>query len=187
MIAYLNAGDLNFWHWRDESTTQEIAEAEEDFQNALASIQKETVDIAFFPVDPRQGSMFEAGADSFILSVKPRLLIPMHYFHRADIAMEYARTAGNRSTEVLAMPEFGDLLKVSADETGFLNLSFPDREEVSRIPSEETETPINDSLSEDNPFNDSDLPLAQLAFSSEETGTDSNDEKTAESLKNLGW
>ena len=167
-VRFFHAGDLNFWHWRDESTKQEVEEAEEEYRNALERIRGEAVDVAFFPVDPRQGSMFEAGADSFILSIKPRLLIPMHYFHRADVAMEYARTAANRSTEVLAMPEYGDILKISVDETGFMNLSFPTREEVSRVAPDPVEESISDSLSEDNPFNDSDLPLSQLAFTPEE-------------------
>ena len=167
-VRFFHAGDLNFWHWRDESTKQEVEEAEDEYRKALEKIRGETVDVAFFPVDPRQGSMFEAGADSFILSIKPRLLIPMHYFHRADVAMEYARTACNRSTEVLAMPEYGDVLKITVDETGFMNLSFPTREEVSRVTPDPAEEILSDSLSENNPFNDSDLPLSQLAFTPEE-------------------
>ena len=179
-----HAGDLNFWHWRDESTMQEITEAEEDFRKALEPLKKETVDVAFFPVDPRQGTMFEAGADSFILSVKPRLLIPMHYFHRADIAMEYARTASNRSTEVLAMPEYGSILKIIVDESGYMDLSFPRRGEVYSKPSDASEETINESLSDDNPFNDSDLPLAQLAFSTEEASEDESSGDSGEGLKN---
>ena len=66
-------------------------------------ISREKVDLAFFPLDPRQGSMFEAGANFFILSVKPRLLIPMHFWGRAEIAVEFARRARCRETEVLAM------------------------------------------------------------------------------------
>lgn len=183
-ISFFHAGDLNFWHWRDESTMQEITEAEEDFKKALEPIKKEKVDVAFFPVDPRQGSMFEAGADSFILSIKPRLLIPMHYFHRADVAMEYARTAGNRSTAVLAMPEYGMILKITVDDSGFMDLSFISRDELpirSKIDSDKTAI---DSLSDNNPFNDTDLPLSQLAFSTEEDSMPKNAKEADESLKN---
>jgi len=163
---------------------QEITEAEEDFKKALEPIKKEKVDVAFFPVDPRQGSMFEAGADSFILSIKPRLLIPMHYFHRADVAMEYARTAGNRSTAVLAMPEYGMILKITVDDSGFMDLSFISRDELpirSKIDSDKTAI---DSLSDNNPFNDTDLPLSQLAFSTEEDSMPKNSKEADESLKN---
>jgi len=160
-IRIFHAGDLNFWHWREESTMQEIEEADEDFKKAVAPISKEEIDLAFFPVDPRQGTLFEAGANYFILTVKPRILIPMHYFHRADVAIEYARTASCRNTEVLAMPGYGDRLLVEEDEEGYLNLSFPkETEEEAQEPAEAENDPL---LEENNPFLESDLPLPQLA------------------------
>ena len=155
---FFHAGDLNFWHWREESTLQEIEEAEREFMTAVKPLSREAVDVAFFPVDPRQGTMFEAGANYFILQVKPRLLIPMHYFHRTEVVLEYARTAGSRTTEVLAMPGIADSIFLDFDEEGFLNISFPSEEE----PEEEEEEPLG-IISEDSPFSGSDLPLAQLA------------------------
>ena len=153
-----HAGDLNFWHWRDESSLKEIEEAEMEFIRAVKPISRESVDIAFFPVDPRQGTMFEAGANYFILQVKPRLLIPMHYFHKTEIILEYARTASSRTTEVLAMPGIGDSILVQFDQSGFMNISFP-RDE--KNDSEEMEETL-EVISEDNPFSESDLPLSQL-------------------------
>ncbi len=157
--SFFHAGDLNFWHWRDESTLQEIEEAEKEFIAAVKPLSREKVDIAFFPVDPRQGTMFEAGANYFILQVKPRLLIPMHYFHRTDVIMEYARTASSRTTEVLAMPGIGDSILVDFDEEDYLNISFP-REENPEGDGDENEL---ETISPDNPFSESDLPLPQLA------------------------
>lgn len=166
-LDVFHAGDLNFWHWRDESTMKEIEEADQEFRKAIRPISGNPVDLAFFPLDPRQGTMFEAGANFFILSVKPRILIPMHYFHRSEVAMEYARTASCSTTEVVAMPGFGDQLMIEADEEGYLNLSYP---EYADIPEEEEENPegtegsgTDSLLAEDDPFLESDLPLAQLA------------------------
>ena len=127
----------------------------------------ENVDVAFFPLDPRQGSMFEAGANYFILSAKPRLLIPMHYFRRSDIAVEYARTASCRTTEVLAMPGIGDCICVQLDESGFINISFPKENPVAALSGHtdseaENEVDLEDNPGE-NPFSESDLPLSQLA------------------------
>ena len=156
---FFHAGDLNFWHWRDESTLKEIDEAEQEFIEAVRPLSREKIDVAMFPVDPRQGTMFEAGANYFILQVKPRLLIPMHYFHRTDIILDYARTAGSRTTEVLAMPGIGDSILVSFDDDGFLTISFPEENEEAADEAEE----ILNNISEDNPFSDSDLPLSQLA------------------------
>ena len=162
-LQVFHAGDLNFWHWRDESTMKEIEEADAEFRKAIAPICGHPVDLAFFPLDPRQGSMFEAGANFFILSVKPRILIPMHYFHRAEVAMEYARTASCRSTEVIALPGYGDLLAVELDDEGYLNLSFPERDGSPEEEEEEEPRDLETILTGDDPFSESDLPLLQLA------------------------
>ena len=163
-------------------TMQEIEEADQEFRKAVQPISREQIDVAFFPVDPRQGAMFEAGANYFILAVKPRILIPMHYFHRADTAMEYARIASCRTTEVLAMPVYGDSIMLEEDEDGYLNISHPfntdaSEPEVSEIPvvSGTTEAPkeipaekTESILQEDDPFLESDLPLTSLATESTE-------------------
>ena len=182
-IRIFHAGDLNFWHWREESTMQEIEEADAEFRKAVQPLSREKIDVAFFPVDPRQGAMFEAGANYFILSVKPRILIPMHYFRRAETATDYARTASCRSTEVIAMPGYGDRLQIQLDEDHYLNVSFPtepaegdaDGENAGESPDgtagpgaveNGSELPLSDGdtlLSEDDPFLESDLPLASLA------------------------
>ena len=149
---------------------QEIEEADAEFRKAVQPISKEKIDIAFFPVDPRQGAMYEAGANYFILAAKPRILIPMHYFHRADTAADYARTASCRTTEVIALPGYGDKLRVQMDEEGYLNVTFPQEEEPDEAgessPEGESELPLDEGetlLSEDDPFLESDLPLTSLA------------------------
>ncbi len=161
-----HAGDLNFWHWRDESTIKEIEEAEREFQDAVRPLSREKIDIAFFPVDPRQGTMFEAGANFFLLSVKPRLMIPMHYFRRAEIAEEYARTASSRTSEVLAMTEPGGSILVRTSDDGYLDVSFLREEEAPSDGAEEEDSLLN------SPFDETDLPLPQLAEEPENQGTD---------------
>lgn len=191
-IRIFHAGDLNFWHWREESTMQEIEEADAEFRKAVIPISKEEIDVAFFPVDPRQGAMFEAGANYFILAVKPRILIPMHYFHRADTAVDYARTASCRTTEVIALPGYGDRLLIRTDEEHYLDVSFPPADlDAAAILSEKEEDAPDSSpepdpvetgselpldagetlLSEDDPFLESDLPLTSLADPEETDST----------------
>ena len=121
-VHIFHAGDLNFWHWREESTIKEIEEADERFRRAVDPIMKESIDLAFFPVDPRQGRLFDAGANYFILSVKPRLLVPMHFWGRAEIAEEYARRARCRQTDVIAMTRFGEQIRLEFEEDGYLTV-----------------------------------------------------------------
>lgn len=75
-ITLFHAGDLNLWHWRDESSITEIEAAERAFYDCVAPIPKQKIDVAFFPVDPRQGSMYDAGAGLFHHDRKAQILHP---------------------------------------------------------------------------------------------------------------
>ena len=81
-----HAGDLNEWHWKDESDTKEVKHAEAAFKKALDRISSEnaSVDIAMFPVDPRLGTDFGSGAMAFIEAVKTGHLSPMHFWGKRD-------------------------------------------------------------------------------------------------------
>lgn len=48
-ITLFHAGDLNLWHWRDESSITEIEAAERAFYDCVAPIPKQKIDVAFFP------------------------------------------------------------------------------------------------------------------------------------------
>ena len=103
----------------------------------------------------------------------------MHYFHRADTAVDYARTASCRTTEVIALPGYGDRIRIQADEDHYLNVFFPTEEEIAEEEAKSTGMePGEDStgdrvstldegpdplLSEDDPFLESDLPVSSLA------------------------
>ncbi len=107
-----HAGDLNLWHWRDVSTLREIEQAERDFHAAVRPLEGKEIDLAFFPVDPRQGSLYDAGANYFVMAVKPRVLIPMHWQERIDVAQEYVRKNRTRRVEMVALVHRGDSVAV---------------------------------------------------------------------------
>lgn len=102
-LHIFHAGDLNLWHWREESSVREITLAERAYYKAVRPLEELPIDIAMFPVDPRMGGMFAAGANHFIMAVKPRLFIPMHWQNRPEVATEYARQGRTRYTETLAL------------------------------------------------------------------------------------
>ena len=169
-VRIFHAGDLNFWHWRDESTIKEIAEAEDDYNRALAPIVKEKIDVAFFPVDPRQGQMYDAGANTFIMSVKPRLMIPMHFFGRKSIAAEFARHSRTQETNVIALTRFGEQLALDFEENGHVTvrlLTPPESVPPVRMepilpviePMRGTTEVSLENLDEGDPFSESDLPI----------------------------
>lgn len=167
-IRIFHAGDLNFWHWREESTLKEIEEAEDDFHQAITPLKGEAIDLAFFPVDPRQGRLFDAGANTFILSVKPRLLVPMHFWGRAEIAVEFARRARCRETEVIAMTRYGEQIRLQFEDDGYLTVHLLNVPEASRT-ARTSELPIGDAApahtnlsgyESGDPFAETDLPVS---------------------------
>lgn len=161
-VKIFHAGDLNFWHWREESTSQEIAEAEDEFRAAVRPIEGQNIDVAFFPVDPRQGRLFDAGANYFIMTVKPRLFIPMHFWGRAEVISEFARRARCRQTEVIAMTRPGEKLRLEFEEDGFMTVNILSASGAGTADfhvgmAGEVDVDLQDY--EQDPFADSDLPV----------------------------
>lgn len=166
-VHVFHAGDLNFWHWREESTVKEIEEADDAFRQAVEPIAREKIDLAFFPVDARQGLMYDAGANYFIMCVKPRLLIPMHFWGRAEIAMEFARRSRCRQTEVMALTRYGEQISLDFTDDGYIDVSLLTPPEVvvsSRtapieLPVVELPEPCTPAYDPEDPFSDTDLPV----------------------------
>ena len=126
--------------------------------------------MAFFPVDARQGMMYDAGANYFMMCVKPRLLIPMHFWGRAEIATEFARRSRCRQTEVLALTRYGEQIGLHFTEDGYIDVSLLTPPEVVVSSKQNTnelpivEVPDNrdvdlEGYDSADPFADSDLPV----------------------------
>ncbi|MDC7133382.1 MBL fold metallo-hydrolase [Bacteroides stercoris] len=80
-VRLFHAGDLNNWHWSEESTPQEIRKAEGDFLAEIKNLQQKAprVDIAMFPVDSRIGKDYMRGAEQFVERIKTAIFAPMHF------------------------------------------------------------------------------------------------------------
>ena len=156
-LKIFHAGDLNLWHWRQESSLREIEAAENAFYKALDQIDIRDMDVAMFPVDPRQGMMYDAGANHFILSFKPRVMIPMHWWRREDVAVDFARRSHNQQTEILPLTKPGTTATIHfMDQLTDIHVIEPPKEYR-----ESKENPRKDHtlFAESNPFAESDLPV----------------------------
>lgn len=96
-----HAGDLNNWHWAEESTAEESRESEGHFLQELDCLagEVEQVDLALFPVDPRLGKDYMRGACQFIDRIHPRWFAPMHFWEKygkANALRKYAEERGCR-------------------------------------------------------------------------------------------
>lgn len=102
-LHIFHAGDLNLWHWREESSLREITRAEDEFYETVARIPKVELDICMFPVDPNLGGFYDAGANHFIMAMRPKVFFPMHFATRTEIAQDYARRMHTAHTSVYAL------------------------------------------------------------------------------------
>lgn len=94
-----HAGDLNNWHWSEESTPEEIAVCERHFLKEVDLLAKttNTLDLTMFPVDPRQGKDYMLGAEQFIDRISTKLFAPMHFseaYEQANAFRKYAEKSG---------------------------------------------------------------------------------------------
>lgn len=108
-----HAGDFNYWHWQDESTVPEVKDAYNRFvkemQHIMSAIDK--IDIVFFPVDPRQGQDYAAGARLFMENIKVGHFFPMHFWKNADAARCF-EDYGTDNTECHALTQPGESAEV---------------------------------------------------------------------------
>ena len=98
-----HAGDLNNWHWKDESTTEEIEKAESDYLTELNLLAKSAprLDLAMFPVDIRMGTDYMRGAEQFIEQISTRLFAPMHFGENYLSAAAFVPYAKEKGTTVI--------------------------------------------------------------------------------------
>ncbi len=109
-----HAGDLNNWHWNEESTEEEIKEAEDFYLRELNHVAVSTsfLDIAMFPVDPRLGKDYMKGADEFLGKIPTGLFIPMHFDVAYDKAAAIEAVAAKYNTKVFIHLHRGDITEV---------------------------------------------------------------------------
>lgn len=157
-LRVFHAGDLNLWHWREENTLREIAQAEEIFYKKVAAIPKDKVDICFFPLDPNQGGFYDAGANHLIMQVRPRVFFPMHFGSRQEIAAEYARRSITRRTVVFALTQVRESALVDlTGATPIVRSTAPGRQ--SRQGARRGSVDLSAYTQED-PFSQTDLPVS---------------------------
>lgn len=76
-----HAGDLNNWHWSEESTPDEVKKAEGDFLAELKYLHARyaEIDLVMFPVDARIGKDYDRGAKRFVETIKTHTFVPIHF------------------------------------------------------------------------------------------------------------
>ena len=68
--------------------------------------------------------MYDAGAGYFIMTVKPKIFIPMHFQGRSDVAARFAVIGETTHTHVVALQNAGDHIDLHVPDT---DETAPDR------------------------------------------------------------
>ena len=93
-----HAGDLNWWHWEGENSDEENKYAENKFKDGIDKIKGLDIDLAFVPLDPRQGDFYYLGFNYFMENTSTKVAFPMHMwgdfslcktFKSSDYAKDY--------------------------------------------------------------------------------------------------
>lgn len=101
-----HAGDLNWWHWYDESEEFNTNMAK-DFKVQIEKLKGSNIDIAFFPVDNRLKESYYLGGEYFIENLSPKLFIPMHFADNPEVTKDFFEKYKDSKTKIAVINERG--------------------------------------------------------------------------------
>lgn len=109
-----HAGDLNNWHWNEESTEAEVREAQSSFTKELDHLAASTpeLNLAMFPVDPRLGKDYMLGAEQFLSKIPTQVFVPMHFDSSYEKAKAIEFVAAKYKTTALVPTCRGELFEL---------------------------------------------------------------------------
>lgn len=109
-----HAGDLNNWHWNEESTEEDIKEAESAYATELALLVRDvkSLDLAMFPLDARLGKDFMKGAQQFVEAIEVKNLAPMHFDEHPTKIKEFTPIAKANNCNYIMLAKKGDSINI---------------------------------------------------------------------------
>ena len=109
-----HAGDLNNWHWNEEAPPDEVKTYEDFYRAELRDLAGEvkSLDLAFFPIDPRLGADYEKGASEFIETIKVAAFVPMHFGGNFNKLASFNAQAKKNGAVYLELKKYGETFDV---------------------------------------------------------------------------
>lgn len=98
-FTIFHGGDLNWWKWKKDSPEVQLKE-EIDFKGEIARLIGASIDIAFIPVDPRLEEYYYLAGEYVAKTLKPGLLVPMHFSDNYSICKDFKEKIKNANTSV---------------------------------------------------------------------------------------
>ncbi len=94
-----HAGDLNLWTWPGESAKYN-QDMKQRFLREMDKIKDLPVDVAFFPLDPRQEEDCGKGLEIFNRTAAVKILFPMHFWSKYETVPHYIVTHKSDSSNI---------------------------------------------------------------------------------------
>lgn len=89
-----HSGDLNWWHWEEEDKLENQGMAKR-FKNKIEKIKNLTLDVAFFPTDPRQEASKFWGINYFMAHTHTLAVFPMHFWDDYSVITKLLEDEGS--------------------------------------------------------------------------------------------
>lgn len=94
-----HAGDLNWWHWQNDS---EAAQKDEEAQfKAIAAQLPQTIDLAFVPCDPRLVAASDWAMTHIAQTKRVTYMVPIHFNHHFESLDNLKNSVVNQLTKLL--------------------------------------------------------------------------------------
>ncbi len=109
-----HAGDLNNWHWKDESSDAYIKEAEQFYLSELEFLKEKykAFDLVMFPVDQRMQTDYDLGAKQFVENIKVHYFAPMHFDEHYNEANAFDLVAQKNNANFIKITQPGEEFKL---------------------------------------------------------------------------
>lgn len=91
-LTVYHAGDLNWWHWEEESDHYNKSMAGQ-YRKEIDSLSGLPIDLAFVPLDPRLQNAYRFGMEYFLKKVRPGMVFPMHFGDDFSVFQQLRRDA----------------------------------------------------------------------------------------------
>lgn len=101
-----HAGDLNNWHWNEESTNEESKEYEDNYLKELELLSSDIkkLDLAMLPIDPHLGKDYARGVFQFLDDIETEIVAPMHFHDQYDKVKDISEAVEKNYNSKLFIP-----------------------------------------------------------------------------------
>lgn len=97
-----HAGDLNLWVWKEESK-QYNNNMKARFDQEMSILKEVPIDIAFAPLDPRQGEWYYLGLEQLLNTARVRYVFPMHFWEQSSVIQQYKQERAMPANDTVIM------------------------------------------------------------------------------------